>query len=650
PSDFEQTAALYALLSEADAEEVRQHIRDAQLIGDRSDRQAAMGILFLRLAELDPQGVLAFLDQVDIRERHAAIYSIFNGWAKYDLEGALDRLDDLPPGRDRQIATNAITQAYSDDPETLARVSARLQGNGNRFQPMPELVALARTNPASAFDKALQITDHGLRTQTLAQIASIWGRMDARAALEHSTGITNGNSRRNFRMNIFSSVAMQDPTAALDLLDLVSTQNEQRMVISNVFSQLSRHDTAEALQIANGLENPALRRMALGQVFGGWAENDPRAAAEAMAALKDPLIARQHGHLLLYHYAAQAPLEALAWAEQVEGRKGQLWQSVVTNLAQQSPEQALAIVTDMDPSPWQAQILANVLSNIAFNDPLVAAAYVRDLPPGQAREQALNQIGHAWAQQDPEAALDWILQQSSRTQANLLPGIAYQIARMDLDAAMAYTSAIRGPARERWIGAIVESFSQTNPYAAAEWVEQYAGEAGFGQWMGTIAGHLAREDPRNALRLIEAIESPDHYQQARQAIAQQWASFDPAAAARWLGDGSVDEDASLFQSVAGSWHQYDPAGAVDWVMGLEAGRSRDAAIQSILGTGYVDPDRFDRLVEAISSEQGRIQAIQSRFHQLIRHDPEGAATFLAAAHLPEQQRQQLQQMLDDSGG
>ncbi|MDX1605974.1 MAG: hypothetical protein R3202_07250, partial [Candidatus Competibacterales bacterium] len=103
PSDFEQTAALYALLSEADAEEVRQHIRDAQLIGDRSDRQAAMGILFLRLAELDPRGVLAFLDESDIRERHAAIYSIFNGWAKYDLEGALDRLDDLPPGRDRQI-------------------------------------------------------------------------------------------------------------------------------------------------------------------------------------------------------------------------------------------------------------------------------------------------------------------------------------------------------------------------------------------------------------------------------------------------------------------------------------------------------------------------------------------------------------------
>ena len=321
----------------------------------------------------------------------------------------------------------------------------------------------------------------------------------------------------------------------------------------------------------------------------------------------------------------------------------------MTNLAQQDPEQALAIVTGMTPSPWQAQILANVLSNIAYNDPLVAATYVQDLPPGQAREQALNQIGHAWAQQDPEAAMDWILQQPSQTQANLLPGIAYQLARTDLDAAMAYTASIRGPARERWIGAIVESFAQTNPYAAAEWIEQYAGEQGFGQWMGTIAGQLAREDPRNALRLIEAIESPGHYQQARQAIAQQWASFDPAAAARWLGDGGTDEDAPLFQSVAASWHQYDPSAAYDWVMGLDGGRSRDAAIHSILATGYVDPDRAEDLIDAISTEQGRIQAIQSRFHQLIRHDPEGAAIFLAGVDLPEPQRNELEQMLDGGG-
>ena len=89
PTDFAETEALYVIAGRADAKEVQNLIYQAARIRELEDRQAALGILFLRLTELDPKSAVAIARSPMFQSEQRYQQAVWTAWGRLDLDGAL---------------------------------------------------------------------------------------------------------------------------------------------------------------------------------------------------------------------------------------------------------------------------------------------------------------------------------------------------------------------------------------------------------------------------------------------------------------------------------------------------------------------------------------------------------------------------------
>ncbi|MEM9304242.1 MAG: hypothetical protein AAGE01_19175 [Pseudomonadota bacterium] len=655
PTDFEQTAALYRLLEASDGVALRRHIEDAKLIPTAGDRRAAMSIIFLRLSELEPDNVIAVLDHQRVEERGTVFFTIFNSWAKVDLDATLARLDSVPIGGDRQSAANGIYQAYTDDPEALAQISARLQGASAMAQwgNNASLAAKARLDPLGALEEALSLSRPQERMMALGQIAGVWAQQAPREALRNADLIPDPGLRRNFRRSVLMTVANQSPERALDLIDEAVGLDEQRQLLQMSLQRIAQSDARRALERAREMADPGLRRMALEAVFTGWANQDPAGAADALLTIDDEGLVRQIAQNMLYSYARMEPRAALAWVERLEDGRGELWEAAINAIAQSEPELALVAVAELPPSPRQAQLMQRVISGIATQDPGLAISLIDQLPAGMHRENALRQIASSWSRLEPDAALQWLAQQDARRQANLAGHMAHSIYDLDPELARRFTSRLDRVAQEQWIGTLLNQLLHRDPEAAAHWILDYADASAFGSWAGQVAARLVRIDPGAALDLIGAVDDVQQRRQATSRFLMGWADLDPGAAARWLeqsGRSAVGSDPSLFGVVADRWYNVDPDAATAWARSLDTRSHRDRALGSIASSDYLEPTAAAQLINEIVDDNLRSSTASNRVYQLGRFDPDAAQTFLDMVDIDDQQREHLRNAVADMGG
>ena len=96
PGDFSQTEALYVLAGRADSAEVQDLINQSNRIADPTDRNAALSILFLRLAELDPLSALTMSRMRGFGNSRNLEDIIWRTWSKLDLDAAIASRSTMP--------------------------------------------------------------------------------------------------------------------------------------------------------------------------------------------------------------------------------------------------------------------------------------------------------------------------------------------------------------------------------------------------------------------------------------------------------------------------------------------------------------------------------------------------------------------------
>ena len=655
PTDFAQSEATYVLAGRAGVSELRAYIAEAERIANRNDRRAALGILYSRYGEIDPQGALAHLDQSKLDIKSDLAGGIVGSWAKLDQDAAISAANAMSTLHAQRTAGDAILRAHSEEGKAvLESIAARLTGpvNLERYS-TGYLAAIARTDPRAAISEALDLEQPTERQRAIYWIADIWARSDGAGAYQHASQIADPQMREQFRAAVLGRWAQHDPQSVFGLAERGDlAPNKKRQVISISMAALGASDPLQAIDLAQRLTSSGTRDQALQAVFQGWAQRDPESAAMGIEQISN-LSASSRRSLagsVAAQYAQRSPQEALAWARRVDGH-GNLWRTVLKTTAARDPHAALNAAMAVESDGDRHQAISSVIGVVAQSQPDVAVGYLDQIPAGAAKTAAITQVVHQWSRQDPAAAFEWAQTlPAGDTHTKAMQSIVRRMVRHDPELAASYVGRIGGPARQHWITTVAGSLVNTDPQRALNWIAQFRDEPGHDAALTKVVQSWAASDPQAALGIAGQIDSAPNRANAVRMIAQRWAQSDPAAAARWVSNQPGDARAPMIGSVAQLWAQHDQAAARQWVLGLESGPGRDAGLVAMVGQISGDPRVASDLIARISSDEHRMAAIQQHVvRRLGQQDPAGAAAFIDGVSVSEEQRVALEQLMQRIG-
>ncbi len=283
------------------------------------------------------------------------------------------------------------------------------------------------------------------------------------------------------------------------------------------------------------------------------------------------------------------------------------------------------------------------------------------IPYESDRRAALSILYSRYADIDPAAAIDHLLERHSAHWEAELGAVFHSWARRDLEAAMVRARALE-PAQRAVAGATLLlarqdlSTARQQTIAAELGIEnallridarQVAAEAWrdpVGAWHGTlsmepgqqrsnrlqqIARSWAQRDPQAALNAIMALEASQFSQGLQQMIVAVWSEREPRRAAEWaLAQPPSGRRAQNVAVALQSLARTRPAEAFDLAV-TQDGPTRDAALSGILGQwAQSDPAAASASIEYLDSPRSRMRAISALVTEYVRQDPHGAANWV----------------------
>ena len=470
-SPFARELALQVLLVNSDEAQVARLLSQSMKLSSNDIRQNAQSSIVLRLAQLNPSRALAQLLVEDSQHSlDRLIVSVFREWAHSDLDEAITQARTLNESR-RDSALLAILNERTDLPDETRRSIAAEVGNEQIAVEvlLEERIERAMAHPEEAWEKlALELQDDPMRRSILAQVALSWIEKDGMGVMERiSTSLTNLQARRGVVFGILHDLASFSPSEAFRY----------------------------ALTIENDPFNTAKER-----VVDVWARSDPQSA---MAAVSD--------------------IEKKALRRTLEKSIADLW-------ADKEPRKFLKAV-DTLPRHLLEAATRTAISKIAENSPKEAATLVSEMESGVTRQFSASDLASDWLSQDPEATLDWILNDPAIQDLRhfLLDDTLYRIALEDPKLAM--DTALAEPFAEGEMGleaSVITAIAFSDVETAVELVPQVRiGRTAVGAFREVTAALIRSGNLEDAVNMVHQIpdpKRPDFYM----GLVQAWARHDPS--------------------------------------------------------------------------------------------------------------------------
>jgi len=288
-------------------------------------------------------------------------------------------------------------------------------------------------------------------------------------------------------------------------------------------------------------------------------------------------------------------------------------------------------------SAWKENLLQEAGNRAAASDPLEAIQLAGQMSRGNAQTSLLQTAVSTWIGTDPKAAYNW------------MQTVSDTALREQLIAAAAQSYALKDPANAAgWLTStgqadsvteeaalnIVETWSQSDPAAAAAWAAQFPAGKDRKSAINSVLLHWLPSDSAAAEAWIQTLPEEDQGQAAG-SIATQWSMRDPSGAAAWavtLPEGQARSQA--IGQVVTSWLNTDPAAAAEWAQQLPQGSTRDSAIEAYAaGTAGSDPRDAAALAASISDPAARGDTLASICKQWLKTDASAASQWIAGSDI-----------------
>ena len=642
-----ERAAVYADAAQANAAALARRAREAAAEPPSPLRTFKLGVLLARYAELDPARAIAL--GRELRVPTETLGPLYAAWAAVDparARAALAALDD-------PVAATAIGlamfAALGGDEAALRQIAADLPSGAERGFIVGAIAAAAAANPAIALDQALALTESGLSGLAVQRVATAWARSDIRTALAAGDGIADPDLRATFKNAVLREWAQFDLDAVFAYYLELDVESQEELAALGALREVARLDPYRALELSASL--PASMRIGVEQAaLASLAQRDPEAALQYVTRLppgQQQQIVRQS---LARAYGKQNPEAALAWARATGVRENLF--GVLGGIAVTNPQLAfevLATVPEVDRTRAAQSVVQNAMNDRGTNlaalaEGMLALGDVADGPYGG--RGTVGMLLSVWASRSPSTALEWTFTNAERVPPAAFSTLGASVARNDLAAAEQYLARVPTAARFAWIQGMSQSYAQTDPSAAAVWVEQFRNEPVYPAAVAQVAQGLARLDAQAAAGLLDRIRDtistdPQTMWNAGRNVGQAWARTDAPAAAAWAQRfaGNDEQRATPLNAVTSVWAGNDYPAARSWALRLPAGPGRDAALGALLANARTSGELDTSLLPAFSTDTSRENAVLGAIYRIAPRNAADARQ-VAERHLTSPERRQ----------
>jgi hypothetical protein len=283
-----------------------------------------------------------------------------------------------------------------------------------------------------------------------------------------------------------------------------------------------------------------------------------------------------------------------------------------------------------------------VLRSWASVDPVNAAKYFTDNPSefammgggrGPASSSGAEVIAREWAKLDPDAALAWANTLDGRDRSSALVSVVSEMAIKDPAAAAALAAGFSEEDQGRAYREIAEQWARKDFSEAEAWIATLSGDAKQDA-LGSAIEVLAGSNPQRAAEMLAQLDAGRSRDRAVEDVAGAWAANDPAKAAEWLVGQETDDMGGAMRRVMMTWVAQDSASALGFVQSQPAGEARDTATGTYLWLNRTgDPQQSIALAESISDEQSRSRVIGMSARRWMETDEAAARAYVEQSTL-----------------
>ena len=503
-----------------------------------------------------------------------------------------------------------------------------------------------REDPARLIEGALALSDSDQRRNQLLRLGDAWARMAPEDAWQEALRVADPEARRIMQSAVIPAWAEQQPERAFAGVAELPPNWDRTQLLQHVTAEIARHDPQLALNLISSIKLPDPDKYR-GIIVGEWSRYDPAGAAQWVER-QSVRLQGQFAFRVADAYVGQQPQEALDWALRISRSPGKnLWSYMLRQMALNDPQEALRIAMASENPAQRSNALSGVLSSIATTNPALAMSHLDKVPAGNLRTQVIMEIASRLAETSVASAVDWLndlddtgMRRQAWTQ------ISGNIAYRDPDGAAEMVDRVPKEAREAWIGSVAGAYAQSDPNKAIQWVRKFQDEPTYPRMVQQVVMNAAGNNPELALDIINRTADGKHREQLLAGVMPMLAHTAPESAARLLDD--ISDESLRSQSismVASGWAQADLPAARKWAASLPSGSSRDAALSSMIGAATTSAEDAASLIRQIQSPERRENAVMNAAMHLAQIDPAEMRALLRRYPLAPEQQQHLESIL-----
>jgi hypothetical protein len=188
---------------------------------------------------------------------------------------------------------------------------------------------------------------------------------------------------------------------------------------------------------------------------------------------------------------------------------------------------------------------------------------------------------------------------------------------------------------------VVVGWWRKEPKAAAAYVNAHTSTPNEREVAAAMAGAMADQDPRAAVKWVEWMKEEKLRRRIRLAIAELWASRAPNEAGTWAQQLPGTESEGVIAVVAGIWTFKDAKAAEQWIDSLQRSK-RDAAIRGYARTmARTNPEMALNWVTKMQDAKAKLLLLKAIASEWLERSPEETKAWIKASPLAEAEKQEL---------
>jgi hypothetical protein len=301
--------------------------------------------------------------------------------------------------------------------------------------------------------------------------------------------------------------------------------------------------------------------------------------------------------------------------------------------------------------PNRARLINELLGQLAETEPMAALEMASQIESLRDSERARVSVLEVWGRNDPAAALAWasaaLSGEPSLARSSQLTAIYRGYAASNPEAAFQQALSISDDdrLRDRLLGVVIETQIESGGLEAAKLAVDLLSDPDTQNSMRRdLVDEWAQFDPVAAARYVLELgdEAPSNL---KTTLISEWAESDPSAAAAWLSSLPEDDPAiaRASASIIQEWTRYDLTASAEWLNSLPTSPELDRAVISYtFRAAEEDPGTAMTWAESIEDDRRRTWMMERVASTWKEQDATSFKTYLDSSELTSEQREKLE--------